>query len=85
MSSDLKDPKDLGNSNKPQKRTIVDILFDGLEWCYKKFMRFVSLNDDDPVLLVIFKIIARAIGILIMVALSPFIIIGIFITIMVVS
>ena len=85
MSEDLPEKPESKDAQKPKKRTIVDILFDGLEWCYNKFIRFVSLNDDDPVIMVIFKVITRAIGILIMLALSPFIIIGILITLMAVS
>jgi len=70
---------------KVENPTLVDHLFDGLLWIYDRFMNFVRLNDDDPILLAVFKIITRAIGIIIAVILSPFIIFGFIITIMVVS
>jgi len=70
---------------KPENPTLVDILFDGLLWVYDRFMNFVRLNDDDPIPLAVFKIVVRAVGIIIAVILSPFIIFGFIITIMVVS
>lgn len=70
---------------KSANPTLVDHLFDGLLWVYDRFMNFVRLNDDDPILWAAFKIFVRAVGIIIAVILSPFIIFGFIITIMVVS
>ena len=45
---------------------------------YQKWNRLVSINEDDAVLLVIAKVIFRIVGILIFLALSPFILLGLF-------
>ncbi len=87
MESDQEKPakKQDDLRQKSANPTLVDHMFDGLLWVYDRFMNFVRLNDDDPIPLAAFKIIVRAVGIIIAVILSPFIIVGFIITIMVVS
>jgi len=74
---------------KPEKKNVnatpVDFIFDGLMWTYDSFMHFVSINDTDHTAMVFFKIFLRAVGIIIALILSPFIIFGIIVSILVVS
>lgn len=79
------EPAQEESSEKPYKYTAIDYFYDGLVWVYKKFMRFVSINDDDPIVFVGFKILMRAIGVLILLILSPFIITGFIIVVLLVS
>jgi ATP/ADP translocase len=46
---------------------------------YNKFEDFVTIKEGDSTLAVIGKILLRIIGILIMIALSPFLLVGLFI------
>jgi len=77
------EPED--SSEKPYKYSAIDYFYDGLVWVYKKFMRFVSINEDDHIALVGFKILMRAVGVLILLILSPFIITGFIIVVLLVS
>lgn len=50
-----------------------------MDWAgklYQRFNRMVALNDDDPVWLLVGKVIGRIVGMLILLALSPFFILG---------
>lgn len=43
---------------------------------YRKFMDYVAFRDDDPTWMLGYKLFIRLIGVLIMIALSPFLILG---------
>lgn len=58
---------------------------DFLEKMYERFMSFVKIQENDPILLYTFKLGMRLVGILIMLALSPIIILGFFIALIIAS
>jgi len=58
----------------PKKKTPLDRF---LDWCVgvvQWFKRFSTINEDDHFMMVAVKVVLRIIGILILIALSPFLI-----------
>lgn len=45
---------------------------------YRKFMDYVAFRDDDPTWMLGYKLALRFLGILFMIILSPFLILGLF-------
>lgn len=63
----------------PQKNKTEVPSEDMLDWAgklYQRFNRMVSLNEDDPIWMLTIKVIGRFIGMLVILALSPFFILG---------
>jgi len=63
----------------PKKKTPLDRF---LDWCVdvvQWFKRFSTINEDDHFMMVVIKVGLRIIGILILIALSPFFILSLLI------
>lgn len=62
------------------KKTKTDVPSeDMLDWAgklYQRFNRMVSLNEGDPIWVLTIKVLGRILGILVLLALSPFFILG---------
>ncbi len=57
----------------------VNQMMDQTQRIYRSFNDYVAFRDDDPTWMLAYKLVLRFIGIVIMIALSPFLIIGLFI------
>ena len=58
------------------KETSTNDLLDKSRRTYRRFEDYVHFTDDDPLWMLAYKLLLRFIGIAVMIALSPFLIIG---------
>lgn len=72
-------------SNKDQidNPNSVDKFMDITQQSYRSFMDYVALRDDDPIWMLSYKLILRFIGLIFFAAISPFVLFGFFVAIMV--
>lgn len=69
----------------PEKKKVpAEKMLDFFELVRDKFNRFVSINEEDPIVLVVVKVMLRAVGVIILLILSPFIILALVISILLV-
>jgi hypothetical protein len=71
------------SKNQPENPTPVDKLMGYTQNSYHSFMDYVALRDDDPIWMLSYKLLLRFIGIVFFTAISPFVIIGFLLAIMV--
>ena len=68
-------PDDLKN-NSSEKNAAPDQMLDWASRLYYRFDKLVSFYEDDSIWLMGFKVIMRILGIIILLLLSPFFILG---------
>ncbi len=62
--------------NEKEDPNAVDQVLDFTQGSYRKFNDYVEFRPNDPIWMLGYKLVLRFIGVLIMIALSPFLIIG---------
>ena len=63
--------------------TTVDKMMDLTQGSYRSFMDYVAFRDDDPIWMMTYKLFIRFVGIVFFILISPFVLIGFFVAIMV--
>lgn len=74
-------PEDLEKS-QPKKNAAPDQMLDWAGRLYRRFDKMVSFYEDDSIMLMGFKVLMRMVGLIIMLMLSPFFILGLIIAFM---
>ncbi len=74
---------DLPDNNEPNSdKKPTDLLLDKAADSFKWWNNLATLNKEDSILMTIFKISIRIVGILLMIAISPFALIGLIVAFM---
>lgn len=69
------------NNNQPSEKepSLSDKILDKLLSIFKWWNGLATLNADDPILLGFFKIFIRLVGIIILIIMSPFVLLALFV------
>ncbi|MEM9990634.1 MAG: hypothetical protein AAF738_02655 [Bacteroidota bacterium] len=64
------------SKNTESESTNSNAFYDWLEKTYEKFNLLSEFKDDDTILVIIGKVIVRILGVILLILLSPFIMLG---------
>ena len=64
------------HEDEPNEETVTDKMLIATRTGYRQFSDYVSFRDDDPIWMLLYKILMRIVGIFFVILISPFAIIG---------